>query len=254
MASILVYNRPSRSPSSIQGIIDTLNASGENLAFPVAMSPIRTGFVRVFGGESGDQITSVTPDPDVSVSWHRNRVDTPNKAVIQMAEAVRDHRGRYHPVVTGWLAGEDGKNRPFAASPLTPRNPGGVTGYGQSDNIVQAFVAAAKISLGKEVDILQHGMSCSLPVKTGRGRNAPTLQVTGLTVARMDCGDALLFDGTTTEFQADPMGMERPALQKREVLRIKGNQYWTPIAPLTAEYTGGSVEYSVEAFLDTLTG
>ena len=253
MASVTIYNRPSRSPSGIQGIIDTLNASGDNLAFPVSLSPIRTGFVRVFGSENGDHVTAITPDPDVALSWHRNRVDAMNDAVIQIAESVMDHRGRLKAVVTGWLAGDDGKNRAFCATPLTPRNPGEVTGYDQQDELVRQFVEACQSVTGKLVQVKQHGMTGSMPVKTGRGNTAPVIQVTGMTAGQLLSGEDVIFDGYAAEFQADPMGQDRPPLQKRGVLRIKGNQYWYPIQPLKAMETMASSGYDVDAFLAELT-
>lgn len=255
MASITIYNRPSRAPSGIEGIIDALNASNGQLSFNVSTYPIRTGFVRVFAGENGDEITSVTPDPDISISWHRSRVDTTQTVIVRVAEITQDHRGRFKPVVTGWLLGEDGKHRPFCATPLTPRNPGGYTAYNQNDELAIQFVEAAQKVMGSSAEMEQHGMSCSMPVKAGTGRNAPSFQPTGLTVARLlDSDGAVLYDGNAMEFKPDPEGQEMPPLQKRTTLRIRGRDYWAPLTEeLTVYGNNVGVGADVDAFLAELT-
>lgn len=169
----------------------------------------------------------VTPTPN-SLTWHRNTRDAKNTVVaIETAELVLDHYGRNVPLVTGWSMALDGRPRAFAATPMTPLNPGGSTNYAQRDTIAEQFVAAAKDTIGKIAYVDQLGWGASLPVQiTGRGRST-FLQVTGLTVAEIrDAEGTVLFSGMDTAFEADPKDSTKPAPRNPEKSRTRGTAFW----------------------------
>lgn len=103
-----IYTSPDQAPSGMQAVIDCLNSSND-LSFEVVDTPgLRNAFRRHFSA-GNESLMSVTPDPRVSISWHRNTVDSTSPVVIEMAEIVKDHYGNNVGIVTGWSMGSDGR-------------------------------------------------------------------------------------------------------------------------------------------------
>lgn len=258
-----IYTRPTSSPSGIQAVIDCLNSS-EDLSFEVNTTRgMRNAFVRNFSS-GNENVTAVTPDPSVALSWHRNTVDqTDSPAIISMAETVKDHYGRSVPLVTGSTIGKDGKLHAFAALPMSPRNPGGATNYRQQEELTDNFVEVCRANIGEIVHIDQNGWGCSLPVKIGRGRSSVYQQVSGLTIAQMrDTEGKVLYSADRYEFEPDPADAQRPELRKREKSRTRGMHFWPvltdqKVSALEAAANGDSpaaeMGDDMDAFMASLT-
>lgn len=220
----IVYNTPEQAPSGISVVIDCLNASGD-LAFEVIDIPgLRNATSQQFAAGS-ENIMSVTPDPRVALSWHRNTVDSTSAVYIEVAEVVRDHYGNAKPVVTGWSMGQDGRAHAFACTPMTPQHPGGkgISNYDQQNKLVQEFVEAAQSMIGRLCRLRQNGWGSSLPVTIGR----VALQVSGLTAAELQDWDGnVLYNEADHTFEIDPPGTERPEARKRGQARTRGSNFW----------------------------
>lgn len=222
MSIEIVYNKPTEAPPGLQAVIDCLNGSTD-LSFRVINTKgLENYWQQHFASESGDDLVAVTPNPRVSVAWHRNTIDMTSPVVIEMAEAIKDHYGNTIAIVTGWSMGVDGRTHAFATRPMTPRNPGGATNYRQRNRLTEEFVEIARSTIGKVSFLRQNGWGSSLPVLVGRS----SLQVTGLTCAQLcDSQGTVLYSADEHMFEADTES-EKPALRKRERTRNPGRAYW----------------------------
>lgn len=142
---------------------------------------------------------------------------------------------------------------------MMPRNPGKATNYGQQNQLTEAFVAAARSTIGRVCYLQQNGWGSSLPVLIGQ---RSSLQVTGLTVYELrDTEGNAFYSAADYQFEPDT-NSEKPPRRKREKTRQRGNAFWPVLtdhrlAALQAAIDGESPdtrgsEEGMAAFLATL--
>lgn len=219
----VIYNKPQEAPPGLQAVFDCLNGNRDITFRAITVPGMENCYQQHFNTSDGTELLSITPKARVSVSWHRNTVDSSSPVVIETAEVIKDHYGNLVAIVTGWSMGSDGRTHAFATRPMSPRNPGGSTNYRQRNALTEEFVGVCKANIGKVLHLRQNGWGSSLPVSVGR----TALQVTGLTCADLsDMDGNLLFNAADYSYEADPSNSEKPARRKRERTRTEARGFW----------------------------